>query len=319
VPQFCAADTFNINDACDATISSSQGEVDCSSWQKGSKANYKGIDVATCICTNTCLATPPNHYYYDDPVNKTRQTDENKITLPVVLAWDDVPGWKKNDGSYAWYWPDWSIGGKESATSDVFAARSYLIEIDNTNGTLNESKSTGGIFRRILTTNEFNPQSLFPCFFNSGTTYKWRVRPCCNDDGSNCQPESQATWWTFTTSEAPEPIDPRDPDWNGSDKITGLSFDGLQIKWCLTYLPKDKRYATSYKLKVTSDESGVQDCHPLLKSEGICKDEDISLIQRPDKYIVLLRIISRKFLIPLLIKQEMIICCLPATIRMFGR
>jgi len=40
-------------------------------------------------------------------------------------------------------------------------------------------------------------------------------------------------------------------------------------------LPKDKRYATSYKLKVTSDESGVQDCHPLLKSEGICKDEDI--------------------------------------------
>jgi len=95
VPQFCAADTFNINDACDATISSSQGEVDCSSWQKGSKANYKGIDVATCICTNTCLATPPNHYYYDDPVNKTRQTDENKITLPVVLAWDDVPGWKK--------------------------------------------------------------------------------------------------------------------------------------------------------------------------------------------------------------------------------
>lgn len=71
---------------------------------------------------------------------------------------------EKNDGSYAWYWPDWSIGGKESATSDVFAARSYLIEIDNTNGTLNESKSTGGIFRRILTTNEFNPQSLFPCF-----------------------------------------------------------------------------------------------------------------------------------------------------------
>jgi len=276
IPGNCGADTFNISNACDATIASNQGNVDCSSWQKGSKATYKSIDVATCICANTCLATPANHYYYDDPINKTRQTDENNITLPVILAWDDVPGWKKTDGSYIWYWPDWSVGGSDNATADIFAARSYLLEIDNTNNDLNESESSGGIFRRILTTNEFNPQSLFyPCFFNSATTYKWRVRPCCNEDGSNCQLESQSTWWTFTTSGAPEPVDPKDPDWNGSGKATGISFDGLQAKWCRAYFQKTKRFATSYKLNVTSDESGVQDCHPLMKIDGSCQDDDI--------------------------------------------
>ena len=276
VPNYCGASSFTISDACDATVSSSQGNVDCSSWQKGSQANYKGIDVGTCICANTCLATPPNHYYYDDPVNKTRQNNESKITLPVVLAWDDVPGWKKTDGSYVWYWPEWSVGGSDSATSDVFAARSYLLEIDNTNSDLNDSKSAGGIFRRILTTNEFNPQSLFyPCFFNAGTTYKWRVRACCNEDGSNCQPESQSTWWTFTTSDAPEPIDPKDPNWNGSGGATGISFDGLQVKWCRVFFQKNKKLATSYKLNVTSDESGTQACHPLMMVDGVCQDDDI--------------------------------------------
>jgi hypothetical protein len=275
-PKPCEADTFTISNACDATVTSSQGNVDCSTWQKGSKANYKGIDVATCICANTCLAAPANHYYYDDPINKTRQ-DEKSVKLPVVLAWDEVPGWKKTGGSYVWYWPSWSVGGSDSATSDVFAVRSYLLEIDNTKNDLNDSKSAGGIFRKILTTNEFNAQSLFyPCFFNSATTYRWRVRPCCNADGSNCQPESQSTWWTFTTSAAPEPINPNDPNWNGSGSAAAaLSFDGLQIKWCRAYFQETKRFATSYKLNVTSDESGSQDCHPLLKIDGVCQDDDI--------------------------------------------
>lgn len=275
-PGNCVASSFTISDACQGTVSGSSGSVDCSSWQKGSQANYKGIDVGTCICANTCLATPPNHYYYDNPVDKTRQNDENKITLPVVLAWDEVPGWQKTDGSYIWYWPEWSVGGSDSATSDVFAARSYLLEIDNTNSNLNDSKSAGGTFRKVLTTNEFNPQSLFyPCFFNAGTTYKWRVRPCCNEDGSNCQPESQSTWWTFTTSDAPEPIDPKDPNWNGSGGATEVSFDGLQVKWCRAFFQKTKKLASSYKLNVTSDESGAQECHPLMKIDGMCKDDEI--------------------------------------------
>ena len=193
-----------------------------------------------------------------------------------MLAWDDVAAWQKEDGSYVWYWPEWSVGGADSATSKVFGAQSYLLEIDNTNSDLNESQSAGGIFRRILTTNSFNPTTQFyPCFLNSATTYKWRVRPCCNSDGSNCLPEDQAQWWTFTTSAAPEPISPNDSNWNGSGGAQTISFDGLQIKWCRVYFQKYKRYATSYKLMVTSDESGSQACHPLLKTEDQCKDEDI--------------------------------------------
>ncbi len=275
-PALCMADTFNMSDTCDASVSGSGGSVDCSSWQRGSKTNYKGIDVATCICVNTCLTTPANHYYYDDPVNKTKQ-EEGNVKLPVVLAWDEVPGWKITSGDYIWDWPAYpGASGKESATADIFAVRSYLLEIDNTNNDINDSKSAGGIYRKILTTNEFNPQELFyPCFFNSATTYKWRVRPCCNADGSNCQLEDNATWWTFTTSAAPEPIDPDDPDWNGSGGAASLSYDGMQIKWCKVYFQKTKKYATSYKLNVTSDESGSQACHPLLELNGQCKDDDI--------------------------------------------
>jgi len=276
-PAITNAESFTFGSGCAITITSNKGNVVCSTWQKGSKAVKSGIDVATCICTNTCLSVPLNHYYYNDPVNKTRQSDENSLTLPLVLAWDNVEAWQKEDGSYVWNWPAYAgASGKETVTSKIFGVQSYVLEIDNTNNDLNDSQSTGGIFRRILKTNEFNPEKdFYPCFFNSATTYKWRVRPCCNSDGSNCLPENQAPWWEFTTSPAPEPINPDDTNWNGSGNTNTVSFDGLQIKWCRVYFQKYKRYATSYKLMVTSDESGGQSCHPLLKMEGECKDEDI--------------------------------------------
>ncbi|MFZ3074074.1 MAG: pilin [Minisyncoccales bacterium] len=280
IPLFCRAENatttvFNFDQSCGATISG-PATITCKNYQRGSQTSVETIEVATCICANTCLTMPPDHYYYDDPVAKTRQTDANAITLPVVLAWDPVEAWMNEAGEYVW--SGLGLNGQETVTSKIFGARSYLLEIDNANHELNESQSDGEIFRQILKTTEFNPTDQFyPCFFNSGRTIKWRVRPCCGEDGSYCMPADKAQWWEFTTSYAPEPIIAKDPDWNGQNKAAGIPFKGYQIKWCRVPLPESGQFAKSYRLMVTSDEKGSNtlNCHPLMVSNGQCRDDDI--------------------------------------------
>jgi len=270
LPVFCAAETspndlFNIDSGCGASIGAG-AKITCEPWQKGSVAAAEGMNVASCVCSNTCLTPPPNHYYYDDPVKKHRQTDENEVTLPTVLAWDHVEAWQKEDGEYTWHWSAFPQGdSKRPTTSKLFGARSYLLEIDNANGELNDSASKGGIFRRILTTNEFNArQDFYPCFYNSDTVIRWRVRPCCKENGEYCQPEEQATWWTFRTSAAPEPVNPDDPDWNGPDGAKNISYNGLKPTWCQATVSKEKQplnenlpLALSFQLRAYSDENKI--------------------------------------------------------------
>ena len=273
-------DYFEIGNDCGVSIGDDKsGNITCKPWQKGSQTSYMGVSTGSCVCDYSCLPTPPDHYYYDDPIAKTRQTDEKNITLPVVLAWDHIEAWENEQGEYVAYWGEVGRGWTEPVTSKVFGARSYVLEIDNTNGdAINDSDSAGGIFSRVLRTPEFNPtKEFYPCFFNSGRTIKWRVRPCCKEDGSYCLPQDQAPWWEFTTSYAPEPIVAADPDWNGSQGATGISFKGFQINWCRVYLFDSNQYAKSYRLMVSSDEKGgnTLNCHPLMVSGGQCKDDNI--------------------------------------------
>lgn len=267
MPMFCfSADIgettyFDIPKECGISFKEGEHEISCKAWERGSQVKVETIDVGTCICANECLTVPKNHYYYNDPINKTKQADENEITLPVVLAWDNIDGWQNEDGAYIWHFA--TLGNKKDITSKLFGARSYLLEIENKNGEINDSQSTGDIFRQILTTNEFNAtEKFYPCFYNSDTTIKWRVRPCCNEDGSNCLPEDKAEWWTFKTSPAPEPINIGDPDWNGPDGKTGVSFNGLKLDWCHAKVSPEKQpynnnlgAATSYQLRVYTNEN----------------------------------------------------------------
>lgn len=252
---------FDIPKECGISFEDDGHEMSCEKWERGSQVKVETIDVGTCICANECLTVPKNHYYYNDPINKTKQTDENEITLPVVLSWDNIDGWQHEDGAYIWHFS--GLGDKKTITSKLFGARSYLLEIENKNGELNDSKSTGGIFRQILTANEFNAtEKFYPCFYNSDTAIKWRVRPCCNEDGSNCLPEDKAEWWTFKTSPAPEPINIGDPDWNGPDGKTGVSFNGLKLDWCHAKVSAEKQSynnnlgaTVSYQLRVYTNEN----------------------------------------------------------------
>jgi hypothetical protein len=120
-------------------------------------------------------------------------------------------------------------------------------------------------FFKVKQTNQFNSRDDGnECFFNSSSPYRWRVRACCNYNGTGCTAPGQ--WWNFSTSTAPEMISPLDPDWNGKDYLKNESFKNIipgkdPLKWCAARLPKDYQtqtravqYAESYQLMVTSDE-----------------------------------------------------------------
>jgi len=97
-------------------------------------------------------------------------------------------------------------------------------------------------YRAVITDDsQFFPPC--PCFFKPGRTYEyeWRVRACCTDDGKNCGPWSKnEPEMQFTTSRAPEPILPFDPNWIDSGGAENVSYDdSRELEWCR---PEDPDY-----------------------------------------------------------------------------
>jgi hypothetical protein len=99
----------------------------------------------------------------------------------------------------------------------------------------------------VLGTSEFFAPC--PCFFKSNREYTWKVQACCTTDGSNCGPWSVSN--SFSTSLAPEPILPADPDWAGPDRAepnwntpTVENPYPVHLEWC----PVDE--AKSYCLRM---------------------------------------------------------------------
>jgi len=196
-----------------------------------------------CYCKGECLEAPESPRYYNNPTYSNRPDKDlgnDNIKLPVKLDWDDVEGWGQPEGP-----------------------QSYVIDIENAKDT----------FPKTLSKSEFIPGS---CTLKSNATYPWQVKACCSADGQNCGPESN---WSFTTSLAPEPVSPADPDWNGKGKTEELSYEeSRKLQWCKIEDPdyyeetiwvSEKYYRPlSYKLLIYY---GTKDlCHPLLALLGRC-------------------------------------------------
>ena len=269
----------------------------CGSWQKCSsdKDNYM-----QCACDPQCLAFPQGPQYYDSPSrNSGQMQNPNDVKLPVMLAWNNVPGWrnlgygKKIDDFQAnncYVDPTFINKGPKSYVIEIQDAPEIagsgtdnigyakLTDSEKTNPAAIDSPGAGseGItqadgrlaFFKVMQTNQFNSRDDGnECFFNSSSPYRWRVRACCNTDGTGCT--APGKWWNFSTSTAPEMISPLDPDWNGSDYLKNESFKNIlpgkdPLKWCAARLPKDfqaqnrpVQYAESYQLMVTSDEQNA--------------------------------------------------------------
>lgn len=236
----------------------------CQPWQKPVTYVYNGLTVTICVPTPDCIMQPAEHWYFDDPILRTRQKNDQEVTLPAGLAWSDAPGLHYNRMSVPW---ERGAVGSRPQTSKIFGINSYIVEIDNTKGQLNEGSSKGGIFRFLTKNPYFNPTDgdlNIPCFFNSDTDIRWRVRPCVGEDGSDCESESRAEWWTFRTSPAPEPLTPKDPDWNGPQAASNVNFCQAALSWCSAVVsaPKkpynqDQGHALSYQISTHSDEAKV--------------------------------------------------------------
>lgn len=92
--------------------------------------------------------------------------------------------------------------------------------------------SAMSVYTTRLDKSEFIPPN--PCFFKSNRTYTWSVKACCGN--GECGPPATST---FTTSLAPEPIWPYDPDWAGPDRaeprwppMTEENPYPVHLEWC---------------------------------------------------------------------------------------
>jgi len=209
--------------------------------------------------------------------------------LPIKIDWIQN-GWQdlalqKNSGDLG------------PLTREPWGPRSFWIQIDNNNDQLFEPQKVPGgiynagtkIFSKLLTTEWFNSVTEGkPCFINSSSDVTWRVKTCCNKDGTDCGPYigckngacSPSISSEFTTSPAPECIGITDrynttpvpdPDWNGP-KATGdagtsspkIDFCTATLHWCAAKVTdSDKAYnqgqafALSYQIQNHSNEAQV--------------------------------------------------------------
>ena len=260
-----------------------------------------GYDYGLLKCEKECLASPHqtgSPKYYDDPKNKTRQNSA-AVNLPVVLAWEDDPDEWKNLGEYLTPYRD------NAPTGINYGPNSYRVEIqyeEYENGDANlhidKNKNPQGIqtlsdgqkiFYKIVAKSGldgFNSRDDGgACFFQTNTTYKWRVRPCCDAAGTQCKTyRDNEGWWEFSTSPASELLGltdkgkytrgatdgiAQDPDWNGPAAMEGVDFCSAKLFWCKAKLAdsstdyhrfdkvynENQPYAFNYQMRVMSSEN----------------------------------------------------------------
>ena len=241
----------------------------CGSWQM---CDFEDQTFVQCSCDKDCLAAPRNQRYLDDPINHTLQKSDTSINLPVMLVWDNIPGWLSDDYSSTIGGPlnkgqgRWFNNGNDCVAEinfDKKGPKSYRLQIQDTSagGTdnlnlsptqknnLNQDEGTEAIgsklsYYKVLTKNAFNSRDDGgECFFNTNSAYKWRVEPCCDKEGASCKSYGpDEGWWYFSTSPSPEPLGindknntgspKQDPDWNGDQYLANIDFCSAKLSWC---------------------------------------------------------------------------------------
>ena len=166
------------------------------------------------------------------------------------------------------------LEGQIEASTDPAEKNRLKDEIE----TIRETRLNISSYTEVLESSEFIPPC--SCMFRSNRTYDWQVKACCSPNGTNCGPWSN---WQFTTSPAPEPKSPYDPDWAGDKKLENVSFEkSRKLKWCEIEDPKyyeetailDKEFykPLSYKISIYYWDKDKKEylCHPLLSVNGKC-------------------------------------------------
>ncbi len=227
---------------------------DCEDWQKCDPSEAVG---GKCYCDGSCLEKPKDPVYYNNPeyVHQPQHTVGDKdVKLPVKLEWTDVPGWKNK-------------GGPGAHKKDPYGPQSYVIALKNTAVLPNAEEE----YTKVLPESEFNSVSDGqPCLLKSAAEVPWNVKACCNTDGTNCGPTA---YFSFTTSSAPEPKAPYDPDWVGDKAAENLGVhtdvNTLKLEWC------PLRDVMAYRLLAYTVDGKEEKCIHALSQGKDCKPYDI--------------------------------------------
>jgi len=232
---------------------------------------------AYCKCKGKCIEKPKRAGTEECPECGIRDgidfvnPESGPIFLPAHFDWEKVEGAK----SYRWKAVPVAIPG--------------VTYVPSTNTKTIVSDVIRDISHPRNPPTEYTPPS---CSLQSGNAYYWKVQPCCDLAGLNCKPWAELDAWPFTTSLAPEPATPSDPDWNNTTSEAETQDIPVILDWCdppdntvmLGEGRKGEYYydqgrgknITSYKLKLYHINSENQEeCHPLLVKDGKCIPKEI--------------------------------------------
>lgn len=166
-------------------------------------------------------------------------------------------------------------GEQECYDPDKFV-KSYKIEITGDLRSCDDGSNLGG-YTAVLGISEFFAPC--PCFFKSNRTYTWTVKACCTEDGTACQEDpAKQLHASFTTSPAPEPILPADPDWAGPGRAepnwdtSTLEGYPVELSWCeveeaVSYIVQAYEWGAKYCPEILCPY--CPDCEMLFHKEGL--------------------------------------------------
>lgn len=312
----CGATAYDAHSWGSDNINVIMETYNCGSWQiceseamsyMQCSCNVKCLDLPA----NPRYFNEPVNRAGQKDVNQAGQENANSVNLPVVFTWNNIPGWTVKSASKITKWENlkdgkytirhmYGDGGVETHLEDTSftnkGPKSYRIQIQddsisginnlnlNPNQKNNLSRNEGTetvdgklAFYKVLNINAFNSRDDGgECFFNNNSAYKWRLKSCCDENGTVCT--DVTGWWQFKTSAAPEPLGiidknhqaaspEQDPDWNGSGHLKNVDYCSARLSWCKAklvdgddrfskkYNTSQFNYATDYQMRVKFSEN----------------------------------------------------------------
>lgn len=239
--------------SCTRSVSCSNGkwqtgQCSCSSDYSAWTMQTPGKTSAICAggstpslqCAGKCYIPPTLKELSDETLqpknvfNTSGEGDTKKPKLPLVLGWQD--------------------DAAKQIAADQCAVGSYAYAVS---GQAAQASGTAGAGELQTMVKD--------CRLLPNASYTWKVKTCIDSGGKDCGEWSREQ--KFSTSSAPEPKSPFDPDFEGVKN--GISDLPVTLRWC----PSPS--ANAYKVNIINPNGTVADEQLFEKHETFYSDFDL--------------------------------------------
>ncbi len=203
-------------------------------------------------CSGSCYPAPKPKPLNDDSLLPKNVADaKGKYKLPINFGWED------------------NIEKEVAKAPNFCPVGSYEFNIPNPSLTEIVPNTQ---YDQLVTTSDTSYK--LECELKSNNDYQWKVRACLDDNAADCGEWSDEQ--SFSTSLAPEPIFPYDPDWTGEKSAKNIAIP-VTLDWC------DVEGATAYKFRtyIIENGNGEEICHPWMELAGACEPLVLKKTLRP--------------------------------------